>query len=294
MDHDQLKDLLPLEAIGSLDGEDARAMAVHLAEGCDECHAELPSFREALATMAISEAGDGPSDRIWQRLQSRLAGGEAETVAPAGIAQDRPGGCAIDRAARPGVSRGWRVAAVAAASIGAIALAVTNSNYASKIAATHQQDSARIAALSRQARSLADKLEDRSRELATLREQVSISEQLTQAVLAPDARMIRLAPLAPAPDAAGLVAVTPSRHHAVLQVAGLPTPPPGKEYELWWIGSKSGAVKAALFAPTTRGDATVSSALPPAGEQLLASAITLEPAGGVDKPTGAMYLKGTP
>jgi anti-sigma-K factor RskA len=106
--------------------------------------------------------------------------------------------------------------------------------------------------------------------------------------------MIRLAPLAPAPASAGLVAVTPSRNHAVLQVAGLPAPPPGKEYELWWIGSKSGPVKAALFAPTAHGDATVASTLPPAGEQLLASAITLEPAGGVDKPTGAMYLKGAP
>jgi anti-sigma-K factor RskA len=294
MDHDQLKDLLPLEALGSLDGDDARTMAAHLAEGCDECHAELRSFREALATMAIAEAGEGSTDRVWQRLQNRLAAGEAEPVVAVGIAQDRLGGRSMDRAARPGVSRGWRIAAVAAASIAAIALAVMNSNYASQIAATRQQDSARIAALDRQVRSLAAELEDRNRELATLRDQVSTSGQLTQAVLAPDARMIRLAPLAPAPDAAGLVAVTPSRHQAMLQVAGLPTPPPGKEYELWWIGSKSGPVKAALFAPTTRGEATVASALPPAGEQLLASAVTLEPAGGVDKPTGAIYLKGVP
>jgi hypothetical protein len=34
--------------------------------------------------------------------------------------------------------------------------------------------------------------------------------------------------------------------------------------------------------------------LPPAGEHVLLSAVTLEPAGGVSKPTGAMYLKGAP
>ncbi|HEX3409820.1 MAG TPA: anti-sigma factor, partial [Candidatus Binataceae bacterium] len=195
--------------------------------------------------------------------------------------------------AAPGVSRGWRVAAVAA-SAAALAFAVTSGNNASQSAAIRTHDSARIAALEHQASSLARELEDRNRDLAAMRDQGALRGQLVQAVLAPDARMIRLAPLPPAPDSAGLVAVTPSRNRAVLQVAGLPTPPPGKEYELWWIGSKSGPVKAALFAPGAQGEATVASTLPPAGEQLLASAITLEPAGGVDKPTGAMYLKGAP
>lgn len=269
-------------------------MAAHLADGCDECEAELRSFREALAAMALDAAGDGPSDRIWQRLERRLASGVAATAASgAGVEKDRPVARARDRAERIGVSRAWRVAAVAAAAA-AIALFVTTGNYANQVKAIRADDSARIAALDQQARELAGELDDRNRDLAVLRGQIAVSGQLTQAVLAPDARMIRLAPLAPAPSAAGLVAVTSTHNQAVLQVAGLPTPPPGKEYELWWIGAKSGPVKAALFAPTVQGDATVASTLPPAGEQLLASAITLEPAGGVDKPTGAMYLKGAP
>jgi anti-sigma-K factor RskA len=293
MDHDQLKDLLSLEVLGRLEGEEARAVAAHLAEGCDECQAELRAFREALAAMAISMAGEGPTDRIWQRLENRFAAGETAALLSVGLDQDRSPKRATGRAARPEVSRVWRIGAVAA-SAAAITLAVMMRNYVSESAATRQQDFARIAMLEQQARSLVSELEDRNRELATLHDQVAITGQLTQAVLAPDARMIRLAPLTPAPNAAGLVAVTPSRNHAVLQVAGLPTPPPGKEYELWWIGSKSGPVKAALFAPGTNGEATVASTLPPIGEQLLASAITLEPAGGVDKPTGAMYLKGAP
>ena len=274
-------------------------MAAHLATGCDECQAELRSYRETLAAMALSAAGDGSADPIWQRLERRLAAGDiAATSSRDGVTQDRSGGPAADRSTRPasiggGVARGWRGAALAA-SAAALVLAVLTNNYATRSAAMRAADSAQIAALDRRARSLASELEDRNRDLAVLRDQIAVSGQLTQAVLAPDARMIRLAPLPPAPDAAGLVAVTPSHSHAVLQVAGLPTPPPGKEYELWWIGSKSGPVKAALFAPGAHGEATIASALPPAGEQLLASAITLEPAGGVDKPTGAMYLKGAP
>jgi anti-sigma-K factor RskA len=291
MDHDRLKELLPLEALGTLDGEDARAMAAHLAEGCDECEAELRSFREALTAMAIAAVDDGPSDRIWQRLDRRLQSTAADPAAH--TVNDRPAGRATDRPARDGVSRAWRIVAVAA-SVASIALAVMIGNYATRIVAIREENSSRLAALEMQERALASQLEDRNRELATLRDRISVSGRLTQAVLAPDARIIRLGPLPPAPDASGIVAVAPARNQAVLQVAGLPQPPPGKEYELWWIGSKSGPVKAALFAPAAHGEATVASTLPPPGEQLLASAITLEPAGGVDKPTGAMYLKGAP
>jgi anti-sigma-K factor RskA len=292
MDHDRLTELLPLGALGILDGEDARVMAAHLAEGCDECQAELRSFREALAAMAISNAGDGPADRIWQRLENRLAVGGTAPAAST-VINDRPSARMPDRSERPGVSRSWRIATVVAAAA-AIGFAVLSGNYVSQIAATRQEDSAQLATLSRQVRSLASELEDRDRELVALHDQISVNGQLTQAVLAPDSRIIRLGPLPPAPDSTGVVAVTPSGNHAMLQVAGLPPPPPGKEYELWWIGSKSGPLRAAVFAPTAHGDATVASTLPPTGEQLLASAITLEPSGGLDKPSGAMYLKGAP
>ena len=190
-----------------------------------------------------------------------------------------------------GVSGLWRVTAVAA-TVAALALALTNRDCAKQIVALRNEDSARIAELDHQTGVLGSELGKRNRDLATLQNQVSTNQQLTQAVLAPDARLIRLTPHQPAPNSAGIVAITPSHNHAILQVAGLPIPPPGKEYELWWIGSKSGPVKAALFAPDTRGEGTIAATLPPVGEPLLASAVTLERAGGVDKPTGPMYLRG--
>ena len=73
MDHAEIKNLLPLKALARLEGEEARAVDEHLAAGCDECERELASLTEALAAMAMVEAGgDGPSDRIWSRLQARL------------------------------------------------------------------------------------------------------------------------------------------------------------------------------------------------------------------------------
>ena len=73
MDHAEIKDLIPLKALSRLDGDEARAVDEHLAARCDECERELASFNEALAEMAIADVGaDGPSDRIWGRLQARL------------------------------------------------------------------------------------------------------------------------------------------------------------------------------------------------------------------------------
>ena len=288
MDHDQLKDLLPLEALGRLEGEERAAMAAHLAASCDECEAELREFREALAAMAMNAAGDAPADRIWSRLESRLKFEQAvDSGAPAGAMR-----APMSSRGAPAMRR-WRIATAVAAAA-AVALAVTAGRYANDAEMTRRQSADRIAALLDQNRALAVANENQRRELAIAHLKLSASGRLTQAMLAPDAQVIRLGPLAPARGAAGIVAVSAADQQAVLHVAGLPAPPPGKEYELWWIGAKSGPLRAAVFAPGAKGSATVASTMPPAGERLLASAITLEPAGGVDKPTGAAYLKGVP
>lgn len=288
MDHDQLKDLLPLEALGRLEGEERAAMAAHLAAGCDECEAELRQFREALAAMAMNAAGEAPADRIWSRLESRLKFAQAADSGSPAEAMRAP-----SSARGASAMRRWRIATAVAAAA-AVVLAMVAGRYASDAELARQQSADRIAALLDQNRALAVANENQRRELAIAHLKLSASGRLTQAMLAPDARVIRLGPLAPARGAAGIVAVSEADRQAVLHVAGLPAPPPGKEYELWWIGAKSGPLRAAVFAPGANGSATVASTMPPTGERLLASAITLEPAGGVNKPTGAAYLKGVP
>ena len=96
----------------------------------------------------------------------------------------------------------------------------------------------------------------------------------------------------PSPSATGTVALNHTQGTAMLEVNGLPPTPDDKEYEVWWIGEKQGPLSAGLFEPLSHGATIVSLDLPPPGEVVLASAITLEPRGGVDKPSGAMYLKG--
>jgi hypothetical protein len=129
-------------------------------------------------------------------------------------------------------------------------------------------------------------------QLTALQAKVAQTTDLTLASLGPDARVCRLSGLPTAPTAAGVIALNHSQGSAMLEVSGLPPTPDEKEYEVWWIGEKQNALRAGLFEPSSQGATIVSLDLPPAGEVVVASMITLESRGGTEKPSGAMYLKG--
>ena len=74
----------------------------------------------------------------------------------------------------------------------------------------------------------------------------------------------------------------------------MPPTPAGKTYELWWITSETGPVAAGLFQAGAGREVIARADPPPAREHVTLCAVTLEPSGGVSKPTGAMYLKGEP
>ena len=135
MDHAEIKDLIPLKALSRLDGDEARAVDEHLAAGCDECERELASFNEALAAMAMVESGgDGPSDRIWSRLQARL---DAE----------RPAQRIEDRSVRE-PSRGRGFAMLGSAAVAAVvAIAVSYAFFNSRVSNVTTETSNEIAAL---------------------------------------------------------------------------------------------------------------------------------------------------
>jgi anti-sigma-K factor RskA len=280
MDHAEIKDLIPLKALSRLERDEARAVDEHLAAGCDECERELASFAEALAAMAMVESGgDGPSDRIWSRLQARLD-------------EDRAPRRVEDRSVRES-SRGRGFAMLGSAAAAAVvAIAVSYALFNSRVSNVTSDTSNEIASLTAKVIEIQRSLDATGDQLAALQARVAQTTDLTLASLGPDARVVRLAGLPAAPSANGTVALSNSQGTAMLEVNGLPPTPDDKEYEVWWIGEKQGPLRAGLFEPSSNGATIVSLDLPPPGEVVLASAITLEPVGGVEKPTGAMYLKG--
>jgi anti-sigma-K factor RskA len=280
MEHAEIKDLIPLKALSRLDTDEARAVDEHLAAGCDECERELASFNEALAAMAMVEGGgEGPSDQIWSRIQARLDA-------------SRPAQRTEDRSVRE-PSRGRGFAMLASAAVAAVvAIVVSYAFFNSRMRSDTSETSNEIAALTAKIIEFQRNLDTTGDQLAALEAKVAQTTDLTLASLGPDARVARLAGLPAAPSATGTVALNHSQGTAMLEVNGLPPNPDDKEYEVWWIGEKQGPLRAGLFEPSSQGATIVALDLPPQGEVVIASAITLEPRGGVEKPSGAMYLKG--
>lgn len=291
MNHAEIRDLLPLKALDRLEGEEARTVTEHLAAGCDECERELASFREALAEMAIAEAGDGSSDRVWSHLQSRLGSTWDNTSRP--TSTDRANERVIDHDSQPAPARHYRFPMLgSAAGAALIAIFVSSAFFVSRLRRVTSQTSTEIAALTARVMIVQRELDATGDRLAALQTRIEQTTDLTLASLGADARVVHLTGLTAAPSAAGTVALSRAQSAALLQVSGLPPAPQGRVYEVWWIGKKRGPLRAGLFEPSSQRTTIVPLDLPPPDEIVLATAITLEPRGGVDKPTGAMYLKG--
>ncbi len=78
--------------------------------------------------------------------------------------------------------------------------------------------------------------------------------------------------------------------HAMLVASNLPSVPQGKEYQLWFIVSGKAPMPGKSFAPDSSGKGMMTDQMPEIARDSAAFAITLEPAGGVNSPTGAIYL----
>jgi anti-sigma-K factor RskA len=114
--------------------------------------------------------------------------------------------------------------------------------------------------------------------------------ELVEILSSPGSSMRTLKGTNEAPGASAKL-VFDSTGRALLIVNGLPRPPQGKEYQLWFIEPKGAPRPGKTFSTDTAGRAQ-------SAEQVLAVdhdysdlAVTLEPAGGVSSPTGAMYLR---
>lgn len=259
--HDEL---IPAYAAGALDGDELRELEAHLADGCAECDRQLALWQGDVEELAASVPAIEPSHLTRERVL-RLTGARA----PARRAPPRFRGLAIPAAALLLVSVGW---------------AVWSGARQMRLGAEVERLRAERDLLERQVAAL-----DRELDLAQSEAQRMAA---TLAILAaPGARSIRLAGLGPTPGAIGETFLDPRQGRAVFWAFHLPAAAPGKTYQLWWIGS-AGPVSAGTFDVDARGQGRLEVGRVEHLEEIQAWAVTIEPAGGVPQPTGAMVLKG--
>jgi anti-sigma-K factor RskA len=259
MVHDDYKEMIPARALSALDAAEARALNDHLA-GCAECRIELQEWEATAAAMAVSANPMEPSPEVRERILNEVRNDLSNSqVIPF----------------RSATRNVW----TSFGSLGAMAAVILVTALIAGLVVLWRQNRAAQEEL----RTLSEQLERTQRE----RDQ---SNEFFKLVTSPGARVMELAGT-PAASGASAKLAYDKTGHAMLVAHGLPRVPQGKEYQLWFIVSGKPPMPGKSFAPDDSGSATATDQMPEVALDADVFAITLEPAGGVDSPTGAMYLR---
>ena len=266
--HEPFDELVAGHVLGALEGEDASRFAAHLAGGCAACERAVIDYQEALARAAAA-VREAPPARVRHALLRRV--GEA----PA-------------RRARVGRALAWTASMALAAGIAAVVSGSWVRARLDQLAGETAGLRAELAAQVQTVSELRRKLDEQEKTLTLVKAQAAEQERTLALLGDPETRLVSLAGLAPRPQAQARI-IWNARAGGLLVTADLPPLPEGKIYELWAItGGKP--LPAGLFGVDAEGKGRLAVA-PLAGVATVdVFAVTLEPAGGVRSPTGAMYL----
>jgi len=257
MNEERLLELVPLAALGALDGEERAAFEAALASS-PAAQRELQAYQELVGRLGLATAPSQPSAALRERL----------------LRETRP--------AAP--RRDWLAPALAAGLVAALAglLFFRSERDAAR------REAAALEAAAQEARETAQKAHA---EAVALRESLAGELAFRELVSYPETRVVSLAGLAAAPSARARVVWHAGRGEAVLVAFGLAPAPAGKAYELWII-AKAAPVPAGVFQVDAQGRVVfrLPAGLEFAGVRTFA--VTVEPEGGTPAPTGPMVLAG--
>lgn len=252
MVHNDYKEMIPVHALSALDAPDERALTEHLAE-CDECRRELADWEATAASLALSAKPMEPSPQVREKLLTQIRSEERQS------GSEKSGSNSLASNVVP-FGRPKRNLWNSLGSLGSIAAVILFAALLVSVIVLWQQN-------------------------RTLHEQNQFLELLT----AQGSRMAELSGTEKAANATAMLAYDRSGN-AMLITSGLPQAPAGKEYQLWFIVGNN-PMPGKTFAPDNTGQVMMKDLVPEAARNAAVFAVTLEPTGGVQKPTGAIYLR---
>jgi anti-sigma-K factor RskA len=314
LNHDTWLEQAEIYALGALDGEELARFEAHLAAGCPQCEHRLRETREALTLLPRSLQPVAPPAAVKARLLAQIGADPASSLLELSRRRRRWWGLGVGALVAAGllialgfdVYRTRRELQRVDGVVSALRAQLAQREEAlqalrvdlSEARQALQQAEERIASLhielARQEERLqAERLELQRVEavVADLQAELAERDATLRLLASPQVRLVRLAGLAPSPGATGQLLWNPAARTGLLLTSGLPAIPRDKIYELWAIAGNE-PIPAGLFAVDEAGHALLRLPTLPKTKRFTRFAVTLEPAGGVPKPTGPMLLLG--
>ena len=272
MTHEDYKELLAAKALSALDAADARALHTHL-EGCTDCQSEMVELADAAALLASQAEPLEPSTKVRELILASVrdevrAGFRIDRVSP-DVSQRDGNVLAFERPAR----NVW-------SSLGSFGTLAATFVFVALIIA--------LAVLWQKNRTTQSELARLKEEMNQAQAQLKHEHAMAELLTSPDAHMAKLTGTNVAPGARAMLAYDKSGH-AMLMAKGLPSAPEGMAYQLWYIKDNK-KMPGKVFSPDAAGNGMLEDQIPAVAHDVAVFAITLEPKGGVQVPTGSIYL----
>ncbi len=277
-----------LYALGALGRAERSRFEAHLEASLD-CVREVKSLLPVAHLLPQTAVPVDPPPALRERVLREVAGwtpGPDEPSEPAPAPGEEPGIRPASAPSPPAASKKsgpgplfWLVALLL------VAVAGGGGSY---VAALHRE----IADLQADAQSANTRADILELEATVAGLEAARREEVIAIAIDPTVRSLTLAGQPLAPVGTGRALWTESGLMAFL-ATGLPPPPEGETYQLWFVTPEAAPVPAALLLPEAGGSATVTLQIPE-GVTPAAMAVTIEPAGGASQPTGDVYLLSEP
>jgi anti-sigma-K factor RskA len=280
MSHEHYKEMLPLYSLGTLEEAEERALTEHLTT-CVECRAELDEWCDTASALAHAAGPAEPSPELRSRILEDVRSLNAQP-ATVGVRSSR-----TRETQNPSAES-------ASADSNVMHMPVRSSNFRQQVLAVAASLAfvALLASLfvvwSRN-QALQVEVARLSRGLDEAQDKLARLEQDSEILNAPTLAVATLKGTAMAQKAQGKLMYDQKTGRAIFTASNMPPAPAGKAYQLWYITGNR-AMRGAVFSVDASGRATMRDQLPAEARDATAFAVTLEPAPGVDAPTGEKYL----
>jgi anti-sigma-K factor RskA len=253
---DDLQEQASLYAAGAMTDTERLEYQRHLEDDqCAVCQAEVNELQSAASMLAFTATPVAPSPAVRGRLmeQARSAASRSES-----------------RSTIPLLRRSWTELIAVAAALGAMVVAFAAVRSSSELKQLNGELTSRVARL----------------EVQLVRARTYISTMTS-----PEVRVVNLAGQGSNLQASGRLFWDMKQKRWFLYAKDLPPLSADKTYELWFVPKTGNPVKAVVFGTEANGVSEIEVGVPE-GIDVAAAAVTIEPAGGTDLPTGPFALMG--